>query len=386
MGPPEPSHLSGFIAEEPFQPLFCAIVTRRSVEWLGRTSDCEEAFLAAGAHHGLEPLLYHELRQRRLLHILPDGLRRNLKREATRYSALELAQRHELTRVLGSLAACHIPALLLKGAALAYSHYPGPELRPRVDTDLLIRKTDVPYASKTLEKLGYEPPSAHSGISSAMSFLKRHHSVDLHWRISNALIFGRALSFEELYSRSVLLDMFGADARAPNEVDALIIASIHRAAHLPDICEVNGVNLQYGNRLIWLYDIHLLAQGMHETQWQDFVNLARKKHFSSFCLDALESAKQLFLTPLPSYVVASLHANQRHERIPLQKLRNRTQFFLSDFRVLPTWKERLVLLRRRLFPNSSYVRATQGIDHSGPLPVLYLERAIRRSVELLMRK
>src|SRR3954447_14768707 len=52
--------------------------------------------------------------------------------------ALEAAREVDVQLVIEALAAAGIRAVLIKGAALAYTHYSRPELRPRVDTDLMI--------------------------------------------------------------------------------------------------------------------------------------------------------------------------------------------------------------------------------------------------------
>src|SRR5207247_1338905 len=54
-------------------------------------------------------------------------------------SAREPGRRAELRRLSSAFAAERIPALVCKGAAVAYQVYAQPWLRPRHDTDLLIR-------------------------------------------------------------------------------------------------------------------------------------------------------------------------------------------------------------------------------------------------------
>ena len=63
--------------------------------------------------------------------------------------------RDEIARVLGSLADQGIVPVLIKGAPLAYTVYDDPSLRPRGDTDLLVRPEEVQQARRIL-KLGVE--------------------------------------------------------------------------------------------------------------------------------------------------------------------------------------------------------------------------------------
>jgi hypothetical protein len=49
-----------------------------------------------------------------------------------------------------------VTTLVLKGAALAYTHYPAAYLRPRGDTDLLVKPTDRAMADYALGTLRYK--------------------------------------------------------------------------------------------------------------------------------------------------------------------------------------------------------------------------------------
>ena len=56
-----------------------------------------------------------------------------------------------------------VPALILKGTALAYSTYRHPHLRPRADIDLLVPEDRRGAARAALAGLGYEFANAVSG-------------------------------------------------------------------------------------------------------------------------------------------------------------------------------------------------------------------------------
>ncbi len=67
----------------------------------------------------------------------------------------ELARRVEIARVFDALAIAGIDSLLRKGTGLAYGCYANPTLRPRADTDLLVRLKSGAAASDILRALGY---------------------------------------------------------------------------------------------------------------------------------------------------------------------------------------------------------------------------------------
>src|ERR1700748_937725 len=65
-------------------------------------------------------------------------------------SVVESKRRAELERVAAALADGRVAALVMDGAALAYSHYPAPELRPRPSTVLLVAHGDRGEAERLL--------------------------------------------------------------------------------------------------------------------------------------------------------------------------------------------------------------------------------------------
>ncbi|MFI5280415.1 MAG: nucleotidyltransferase family protein, partial [Gemmatimonadales bacterium] len=73
--------------------------------------------------------------------------------------AVELVRGREITRVLGALHARGIQPILLKGTPLAYSVYDAPALRPREDTDLLIRFEDCDIVRQVMRGLGHAAPA-----------------------------------------------------------------------------------------------------------------------------------------------------------------------------------------------------------------------------------
>ena len=120
-------------------------------------------FLAAAARHGVVPLLVHALDRTKTLDQWPPAIREPLVQAARRQVWVETQHRSELEQVLSALATLDVPALLMKGAALAYLYYPDPCLRPRYDTDLLVRKDDMPAVTRVLQASGYRRSNLTSG-------------------------------------------------------------------------------------------------------------------------------------------------------------------------------------------------------------------------------
>src|SRR5262249_31693890 len=118
-------------------------------------ADAQSEFLRFAADHGVEGLVRRCLKHNGSWAILPSAVRTELDGSVQLHSVLELLRRRELSRILASLRNTGIRTLVLKGGALAYTHYPAPFLRPCLDIDLMIDRTDRDHAIAQLQNLGY---------------------------------------------------------------------------------------------------------------------------------------------------------------------------------------------------------------------------------------
>ena len=253
----------------------CTALRDQDISWSFSSDPAHDRRLRdCAAYHGVGPLLSRCFRG-----APPAGLPtpRYLKDEA----AIELMRKHELIRVLNALAECAVRPLLFKGTVLAHTLYASPVLRPRADTDILIDVGDRKSTTETLSELGYQMPNALGGefVTYQSGFVRRdrfgiEHVLDVHWRVSNTQMFSSALEHAELMSRSLPLTALGDHARMPALRDSLLLACMHRVHHFHSAYRVEGVESLSGDRLIWLYDIHLLLEAMEASELEEFVQLA----------------------------------------------------------------------------------------------------------------
>jgi hypothetical protein len=362
----------------------CALLRGESVAWPATNASVFDArFRDCAVYHGVAPLLVRRLSLMPSCdrHVTePQCLARELKDEV----AIELARKHELVRVLSSLAESGVTALVLKGAALAYSIYSSPALRPRADTDLLIRSTDRVVTARVLSELGYEKPNTTSGelVAYQCGYVMRDrfhidHVLDVHWRISNTQMFSRALDYEELRARSVPLAALGKHAQALAPADALLLACMHRAHHIHSPYRVDGVSSSGGERLIWLYDIHLLIDAMSPRELEEFTRLADKRGMRAICIDGLLRARQCFATRMPEEVLLSLARAGPTEPSEAHLRAGNMRHLLTELRSLPRWRDRITFLGEHLFPPPDYMLKKYAVTNRAWLPMLYLQRGIR---------
>lgn len=322
------------------------------------------AVFEEAAFHGVLPLLLHAT--------APSDSERH-------HAALELAHRRELMNVLDGLAALGVKALLLKGAALAHTLYPEPWLRPRSDTDLLIPEAERQRVFDLLERQGYRRADSAGGESASAeaSFRKEGAALplDVHWRTSNSPLLAPMFGFGELSARAMPVAALGPHARGLGVVDAVLLAATHRAAHYQMPLYVDG-RPRRGDRLIWLYDLHLLVPRLTPAHVSELARHAECHGVAGLCLDALRVTHDAFGTALPQALMDALERAAARPEPSMVFLRGgRRRLLLAEVRALRNWRERWHLLREHAFPPGDYMLRKYGTQRRWLLPALYLRRA-----------
>jgi hypothetical protein len=193
--------------------------------------------------------------------------------------------------------------------------------------------------------------------------------LDVHWSLTNPLVFADVLSFEELAARSVPVTGLAPSARGLSPVHALLVACVHRVAHHYDAA-----------CLIWLYDIHLIASRFTDGEWDEFVTLAASRHVAAVCRVSLQRAADHFQTSVPNRVLMDgrwhLDSGEATARY-LRPGRRPIEAAMDDLRALRTWPARWRLIREHAFPSAAYMRAVYAPASVAPLPLLYARRVLR---------
>ena len=341
-----------------------------------------EQLLELSALHGVEALLDTAVGKSEASRSWPLVVRDRLRMIARARAVRELLIKRELDALLPKLADAQVEFLLLKGTPLAYALYPQPYLRSRGDTDLLVPSEKRQAAERVLLDAGYRAGESAGGTlaSYELSFSKTdsagvEHFVDLHWRLGNSQIYARMFSFDELFVAAVTVPELGPTARMPCSINALLIACLHRVSHLHAPYYVDGVPHLEANRLIWLSDIHLLADGISPAEWEDFVALATRKGVRAICLDGIQVTRRAFHTAVPPWVLNRLAAPGPTELSAGYLSPGQWRHQLLELRALESWGQRLRLAREWFFPPADYVLRKYQRQSRLLLPWLYLRRA-----------
>lgn len=363
----------------PAETLLCAILRGEAPPWPAAADAVfADRFLVASAQHGVAPLIGFLLSPTPAWAAWPAKVCHALQRQTRLQSAWELLARDELAAVLDTLTGHGLQPLLMKGAALAYSHYPAPFLRPRTDADVLIRTADFPAAAAALTTLGYQridcpalSPAAAQLVSYQCAFRRPgprnlSHVLDVHWRLNNAPAFAHALTHEELAAQAVALPALGANGRALGPAHALLLAGLHLASHADSPGETA--------RLLWLYDIVLLTRTLTPAQWTDVTTLARARGLARACRESLAAAEAVG-PRVPADALAALTVAETGAPRPLgRRLALRWRYLREVLATRPGGCQQAALVWEYLFPAPAYIRAKYPDQSRWRLPLGYCHR------------
>lgn len=330
----------------------------------------DDAVLQLAQAEGLSALLHDALARNPGAPVAPES-RARLARHVFDAAAQDLLRQRELERLLGVFSDAGLQPVLLKGRALAYLLYPQPVLRPSVDVDLMVPPAGRQAAAALLRAQGYDCGAFQGGelVNAQASYWRdlapgARMLVDLHWRISTSPLFAHVLPHDWLWPRAQRIPALGPHARGPAFADALLHACVHRAPL--------G---ERADRLIWLYDIHLLARRLDEQGWTEFVGLAARHRLRAICLDALQAATRWLATECPRDVRAALSDAPAEPSATLLR-GGALRLKWAELRGLRGLRERLTWLRESALPAPGYLYDRYGTRPRWLLPALYARRAL----------
>ncbi len=366
----------------------CRILRGNPVDWPPDAAGAETLQREA-YEHGVHTLVAARLSNPSYADC-PIWVRQPFARERVDEAAEEQLVRQSIRSVIAACASAGLHPLIFKGAALAFTHYDDPSDRPYVDVDLLVRPGEARLAAQVLESLGYQAAVSVTGAlladapdattidryapSSQVPFTKRDArgtplEIDLHWRPTIPQVFAQVFDLDALHADSVAVPALGPQARAFGPVHALVLACLHRLAH------------HHGSdRLIWLYDLHLLGSRLTTGQVTALLELARAHQVAGVCLDGLTLARQAFQSPFPDALIEGLReaaaASDEPSAMYLHHQVRQMDVLRADLAAQPNLSARIRLLREHLFPPPAYLRQRYGARASLWLPWLYVRRAV----------
>ncbi|MEQ1870663.1 MAG: nucleotidyltransferase family protein [Vicinamibacterales bacterium] len=374
--PSAPSRISSQVLES----LLAAIV-RLDIEAIARAPHVDAALLCAAAEGpGLVALVADALDD--LPHV-SAAWRSRCSQRARELAAIDIVKESEFHGLLDDLADGNHPFILMKGAQLAYSLYARPDLRPRIDTDLLIPHSSLDRTLALLRKRGYAALGAQQEgdlLRYQVTVVKRaegtDHVVDVHWRVMDPHPLAHVLDYDSVARWACTIPRLGSAVLGLDEAHALLLACVHRLAH------------HRGSRpLIWLFDIHMLAQSLAADQWERFLEECSRMRVAAVCARGLRDARATFATVVPAHVLSDGRLTPSTNDASTRYLRasRPAEALLGDLHAMPAWRDRVRLMKQYVCPPAAYMRNVYAPNSRLPLPLLYVVRLLKGSPKWLAK-
>ncbi|MEH6592446.1 MAG: nucleotidyltransferase family protein, partial [Halioglobus sp.] len=193
------------------------------------------------------------------------------------------------------------------------------------------------------------------------------NTLDIHHKITNAQWLTQQLEYSELKDNSIQIDYNDQKVPVLTPLYALIHACIHRMTNKSNDIE---------NRLIWLYDIHLLSQKLTQQDWDNLLLIAAEKQLSAIVSESLAVTQYALATTIPAQVTTDLEKITNSQTAQNTGADRRITNYITGLLDLKGGGKRWRYLKELLFPPTAYVMAKYGAENKALLPWYYLKRII----------
>lgn len=360
----------------PFDDAEVAAPTIRSDDW--------DAVVSVAWQNNCAPLLYAALLQNDCADKLPSAIVEMLQTAYHRTKIANWVAFREINELLVIFEREKIPAVLLKGAALAKTLYPYIAMRPMGDVDILIRRDDAPRVGDILTARGFattlEPTDDfYTRFSYDQAFErvgKFPMMLEAHWHLFSLPYYRERIPIEWFWQRTMPARVGDQPAR----VFAPEAQIMHLAAH--------AVLHHQGHNLLASYDLALvLAHFREQINWDDVIESARAFGLSHILQSNLARVRDAWGLSVPDDVCARLarSAGVRERILFAINTSSRVEARdLWDGMNLPDGKSRWLYFWHTFFPSREYMRQRYGITDAREIPLHYARR-LGRGVGMFVR-
>ncbi len=273
---------------------------------------------------------------------IPAEAMKGMDKRMRQASALRM--KHAMSQILREVNAARIPVIVMRGQMLAEGLYAAPDLRPFTDFDLLYDEQHSLMLKQTLgNHLGYAPPEKFPNL-----FKKGDLVIDLHTE---------PLGIERIQSWAGLTPLRAPDFFKYAEEGELAgekALLVHPRVNLPYLC-FHALKHSFG-RLVWLYDIALLAnQVSADGLWDEVLQGIEEYRLQRPCYYALSHVKQHLGASVPEDILAAIKPEMGfvEQRLFRRHMNHEVIPYLAErlfARMLPDFKHRMEFWRETIYP------------------------------------
>ena len=260
--------------------------------------------LSVASCHGIVPLVFASLTAAG--EPLSKEARELLRTEFHRSAANSFLYATELVRLFDSLRERKIPALALKGPALATLLYGKLSLRTVRDLDILVEKNQVGPAMEVLRACGYVAAEGLDGAGPSVKAGLRKHAllthqragfnVELHWAVADPS-FALPLNFDRLWAERQIVTILSQPVATLGLEDTLLTMCAHATNHC------------WGS-LKWICDIAQAVSSLPGLDWGRILARAQRLGCSRMLFVSLALASELCGISLPKKLEADVSSTK----------------------------------------------------------------------------
>jgi hypothetical protein len=318
---------------------------------------------------GLLSLLFHSLQERKIFieKVFQTYIRTAYARDELRsksYGSICGA-------LVSALAGAGVPAIVLKGAALAETAYENPALQHAHYLEILIHHQNLNRAAQVLPSLGFT--RSRDSLASSWPEVEWIHESGLplivHWDLFRIPFY--RVELPELWSRCRMETLSGLSTRVLSPADNLM-----------HIC-ASRFDIEQRDSLRWACDAWFLLHRSPELDWEVLLRHASEGRMALPLFMTLNYLWEKLNAPIPPDVLQALHAAAAKSESIERELalfgvqRNVRGGPMKMLLHCRDWSTRAWVMKWALLPSPAYVRWFHGTSGSWLLPFYYIYRPVR---------
>jgi hypothetical protein len=353
------------------------------VAWDGFAPADWDLFAQMADREGVAPLMYWKLKDSPV--VVPPSTFNFLRSTYYQTLAQNTLIYQELERILNVLDDASIPAIVLKGAALAATVYEDIGLRPMGDLDLLVPREELSNVVTLLNGVGFgrnENIERRPGLDRIIKHHfalaggpQNHILLEIHWNLIAGDSDWRSPTLEWFWNQREQSESMGSRG-----LTSAIFSSLSPTAHALYLS--SHLMLQHGGseaRLVWLFDLYLLiCMCDNQIDWDVLISRAEDYGWSYALYKSLLSVSECFDRSLPLWRLESvLEGKDNKSRWMVDKKANlhqpRVVRYITKISSL-NGIAKLNFLVSVLFPTPKFMMDRYKIERCWILPFYYLYR------------